>query len=777
MASSSGGAGSKTSALSRLENKYSDILDRVGRRDRDKTLEPNENYNPLARSATTHQLLSAKPKLSSSSFNASDRKERTPYRLQKNKSRYLGDSNDSGYLTTASTTNGRLANDSSHLLDDNYPLDYGSSRYRAGAHNYGNNYDHRYQDEYNPSTSRYSRTGEYASSYKPRSGLDYSNYYDGSRLGPRPRNDDFEPTATDTPSSAGARRQRAYGRNKTCESLVSAEGEAMASGRSRYEPPPDVIDTSHSTNSRNRFAHKRPQMTSVGSSTHRAPTTSNELTAEELEILNDDRSSADNAAILLALRDDGQYLEAKKYEERMRLRTELKERMNRYAQEAEKAKELQKLQEEQEKSLKEQVEEHEKELAAKQTVADTVVAPAKKPDTTTSTHNTTTENGKAPEEKAKAKKSRNKKVTTENTDDTTEDTTTSSSDDEDEDDEDEEDDETDTSSDEDNSTKENTTTINNVKTPATTTTSTTSTTTTKPSALVDTTTKSKDQTDANGTNQHNTTADKNNNDLSKYRPQPIPTNNSSTAGLMHSSSSGALAFGGISERLGTTGASASTRTQKPYSGATSRTAAVLSEFENSSLGSTTSSRYPATTRERYALGEITYKPSNHYDPYTSAYTSSSGSRRTGAGLASSSTASSSYQRQQLAAYQQLQQQQQQHYQQNMLTKSATASSLFHRSRIPKTYSSFVRSLFYLIEMFFQFSCVLSFMRSTVLAQRKHTTIRLLSMHAARRNVLLFSEYYGYFFFLFSTFSLQMTVIITTTTKKLHYASINHYYLL
>ncbi|XP_073816830.1 CDC like kinase darkener of apricot isoform X10 [Musca autumnalis] len=689
VASTSGGAGSKISALSRLENKYSDILDRVGRRDRDKTLEPNENYNPLARSATTHQLLSAnKPKLSSSSFNAADRKERTPYRLQKNRSRYLGDSNDSGYLTTASTTNGRLANDSSTLLDDNYPLDYGSSRYRAGAHNYGNNYDHRYQDEYNPSTSRYSRTGEYASSYKPRSGLDYSNYYDGSRLGPRSRNDDYDPAAsTDTSTSAaGARRQRAYGRNKTCESLVSAEGEAMASGRSRYEPPPDVIDTSHSTNSRNRFAHKRPQMTSVGSSTHRAPTTSNELTAEELEILNDDRSSADNAAILLALRDDGQYLEAKKYEERMRLRTELKDRMNRYAQEAEKAKELQKLQEDQEKSLKEQVEKHEKDLAAKQTVSDTAVvaSTAKKPDTTNTTHNTT-ENGKVTEEKAKAKKSRNKKVTIQNTDDTKEDNTTSSSNEEDEDDED--DDETDTSSDDNNSTKENIT--NSVKPTATTTN------TTNPSDTISSSnTTTKDQTDANNTNNNkHTTADKNNNDLSKYRPQPMPTTTTtnSTAGLMHSSSSGALAFGGISERLGAAG---NTRTQKPYSGATSRTAAVLSEFENSpstttATSSTTSSRYPATTRERYALGEITYKPSNHYDPYTSAYTSG-GSRRTGA-LGSSTAAtggvSSAYQRQQLAAYQQLQQQQQ-HYQQNMLTKSATASSLFHRSRIPKTYSSF-----------------------------------------------------------------------------------------
>lgn len=696
MASTSGAGGSKISALSRLENKYSDILDRVGRRDRDKTLEPNENYNPLARSATTHQLLSAKPKLSSNSFNAADRKERTPYRLQKNKSRYLGDSNDSGYLTTASTTNGRGHDTAtSTLLDDNYPLDYGSSRYRAGAHNYGNNYDHRYQDEYNPSTSRYNRTGEYASSYKPRSGLDYSNYYDGSRLGPRGRQDDYLDTTAS--SSSGGRRQKSYGRNKTCDSLVSAEGEILAGGRPRYEPPPDVTDTSHShlTNSRNRFAHKRPQMSSVGSSTHRtdgtsSSHTSNELTAEELEILNDDRSSADNAAILLALRDDGQYLEAKKFEERMRTRTELKERMTRYAQEAEKAKELKKLQEEQDKSLQEQVEKHAKELAGKQTVTDTTAAVSvsvKKPEE---------QNGTLEEEKTKStkKSARTKKVTTQNTEDTDD---TSSSDEEEEDD----DEETETSSD-DNSTKENNT--NKTNTATSTVPDTTSSTSTKANATATTSiTSTKDNTDSNTTSSTNN-HDKNNNDLSKYRPQPIPkTNTTSTstsaanAGLMHSSSSGALAFGGISERLG---ASNTTRTQKPYSGATSRTAAVLSEFENSS-------RYPTTgTRaDRYGLGDLSYKPSNHYDPYTSAYsTAASSSRRAGAAAAASG---SSYQRQQLAAYQQQLQQQQHHYQQqNMLMKSATSSSLFHRSRIPKTYSSFVRSLYSIEFLFVSTFCIL-----------------------------------------------------------------------
>ncbi|KAM7362466.1 CDC like kinase darkener of apricot isoform 5-T5 [Cochliomyia hominivorax] len=675
-----------SSAVSRLENKYSDILGRRKHDDHDKTLEPDENLNPLGRSATTHQLLAVKPKLSSSSFNAADRKERTPYRLQKNKSRYLGDSNDSGYLTTtSSSTNGRTAGTDLALLDDNYPLDYGSSRYRTGARNYGTHYDHRYHDEYDPSTSRYGRQGEYASSYKPRSGLDYSNYYDGSRLG-GPHSSRYDTndtsvsnsTASSNISASGERRQRAYGRNKTCESLVSAAGEASASGRPRYEPPPDeFIDrNSHALNSRNRFAHKRPEVTSVGSSTHRSAS-SNKLTEEELEILNDDRSSADNAAILIALRDDGQYLEAKKFEERMRKRTELKERMARYAQEAEKAKELQKAQEEKEKELeKERERKREEEKARKQDANNNNTDIANKE----AVKDTIECNGLKEEDMPK-KKLRSKKVTNETN---TTDSSTSS--------EEEDEEESETSSDDNtqSSTKASKPTTTTITTTTQNSTTTTNTSTTSKSLLD--ASKSKDQTDAKAnlptsssttSSTSNTSRFLNNekisNDLSKYRPQPLikPSNtSSSSSSLMHSSSSGALAFGGISERLGLSGTS-TTRQQKPYANAAvSRTAAVLSEFENSAP----STRYPAT-RDHYL---DSYKSSYLYDPYTSAYGPSSCSRRpTATGASGASSTLTAYQRQQLQAYQQ-----QQHYQQHQLSKSATSSSLFHRSRIPKTYSSF-----------------------------------------------------------------------------------------
>lgn len=73
------------STISRLESKYSDILDRVAKRkqkqaqereDRDKTLEPDYRPSPLMKSQTTANVLK------------SDKKERTPFRLDRNKGKY-----------------------------------------------------------------------------------------------------------------------------------------------------------------------------------------------------------------------------------------------------------------------------------------------------------------------------------------------------------------------------------------------------------------------------------------------------------------------------------------------------------------------------------------------------------------------------------------------------------------------------------------------------------------------------------------------------------------
>lgn len=75
-----------TSTISRLESKYSDALGRVARRrqeedDREKTLEPERPYvNPISRSATTVML--------GDKALAAYQKERTPYKLGRNRSRY-----------------------------------------------------------------------------------------------------------------------------------------------------------------------------------------------------------------------------------------------------------------------------------------------------------------------------------------------------------------------------------------------------------------------------------------------------------------------------------------------------------------------------------------------------------------------------------------------------------------------------------------------------------------------------------------------------------------
>ncbi|XP_022210745.2 probable serine/threonine-protein kinase dyrk2 isoform X2 [Drosophila obscura] len=619
--STAGSGVGKQSAISRLENKYSDILERTaGRRrheeDRDKTLEPDDYgaSSGLMRSATAHQL--AKSKLSSSSFNAADRKERTPYRTRAQRQRvgYMADSNDSGYLTSGN-----------RLLDDNYPVDY-SSRY----------------------------------DYHDALRLGGASGYPSSRYGRRGGGEE-EPTATAAPF--GGRTSRAYGRNKTNENLLAAE--IMESGRQAAAASME----DRPLNSRNRFAHRRKEQPPP------------ELTAEEREILADDRSSEDNAAILMLLREDNQFLEAKKFEERMRKRRELRERVKREEEAAAEAKKT-----EAAAALEQEAIAKAKEAAATAAAAAAVAAAVLEV---------------PKEEAAPKKKSRSKKVTTDDSDDGD---SGSSSTSESSSDEVDGDTETESTTDSATGVKLTHTTCNTAissttdkaNTPPPT--SVNGTTRTTPPLATTTTTPSTSTSGPLSTNNHSlphtaaaaaaapTTAtaqaaaatvgssitnksrflplhssDRNNNDLSKYKP----TSNL----LTHSSSSGALAFGGIGARLA---AADARRQQQRYQGASSRTAAVLSEFDRykPSLGSVSGSSYLP-------------------DPYGS----SSSSRRTN-GLASGS---SLYQRPHLDAYHQqqqqqssasshyLQQQQQDHY---LLSKSATSSALFHRSRIPKTLSTF-----------------------------------------------------------------------------------------
>lgn len=140
-----------SSTISRLESKYSDALGRVARRrqeedDREKTLEPERPYvNPISRSATTVML--------GDKALSGYQKERTPYKLGRNRNKYDIE------------TNFKPRSELSLLQDSN--------RYKP-------------KHEYDPIRRKdtlydaYSRNGRYNNhlSHRSRPTMDYG-YYDG----------------------------------------------------------------------------------------------------------------------------------------------------------------------------------------------------------------------------------------------------------------------------------------------------------------------------------------------------------------------------------------------------------------------------------------------------------------------------------------------------------------------------------------------------------------------------------------------------------------------
>lgn len=582
--------------------------------------------------------------MSSGSFNAVDRKERTPYRLGRTKAnRYLGDSNDSGYVTS---TNGSTRGEHATLLDENYPLDYGGSRYRR-------NYEiprHRLENYealkaggamgYVPGSSRCGRGAEYAAGYNARSYRSrdvYDDYGNGGGAGG---------------GSLRNNRPRTYGRNKTSENLMPSAVETVSGAHSSFRSDYEDYGV---PNSRNRFAHRRRD-----NMTQRLPTRREELTDEDREILNDERSSADNAAILLLLKEDNQYLEARKFEERMRRRKELQERVVRYAQEdaavaaAEKIKLAKKSENDAETEKTEANTSKQEANVDNMGEGSNAVSATQK---TTSSHRkvaspitdrySSSESGS---EESDSSSQGDKVITTSTVTNT--------------------------------NTISTTTAVKDPQGDAKVAIATNLSTSKEPlsQATYTSTPSSTSASDSSATVLH---ADRNNNDLSKYRPA-AGTSFKST-GLMHSSSSGALAFGGISERLATG------RSQRYQPATSSRTAALLSDV--GAIGPTAGSSSSLYQQNKNLLSD-SYKSSYLFDPYYSngcaGGSSAAGSRRTGAAVGLSSSFSA-YQRQQMRAYQQHQQQQLHQYQQHqhMLSKSATSAALFQRSRIPKTLSAFV----------------------------------------------------------------------------------------
>lgn len=270
-----------------MESKYSDVLDRFARRrrrqdasdiagvDRDKTLEPDDEngegasgLNPLMKSATTSHigLFNNSRLKNSGSSSTSDRKERTPFRLTKNKtSRYLVDAD------------GR---DTTHYRTRYYEPG-GSGRYREHA-----------------PESRYNRSDK--ENYKSR----------------------YDPEALSTDLSSTTRRQRTYGRTKTLTDLLNGDDNNASTS---------YPSTSTATPQVNRFDTNNRK--SLGTALQRNRTNAYLYDADpnNIQFDDEDRSSADNAAIIAALREDNNETAANAFAERIEKRKTIKNMLIKYA--------------------------------------------------------------------------------------------------------------------------------------------------------------------------------------------------------------------------------------------------------------------------------------------------------------------------------------------------------------------------------------------------------------------------------------------------------------
>lgn len=152
MAKTTGQKAAPQSTISRLESKYSDILDRVAKRkqrqqqekdDRDKTIEPDYRSNmpaPLMKSQTTANV--------TRSDKIQPPKERTPFRFDRNKSKYSSDVDvkiKRSELIGLSTNNNANA---SNYHDSYTKMKSNDSGYYDGYRGYGK--ENIYKSKYDP---------------------------------------------------------------------------------------------------------------------------------------------------------------------------------------------------------------------------------------------------------------------------------------------------------------------------------------------------------------------------------------------------------------------------------------------------------------------------------------------------------------------------------------------------------------------------------------------------------------------------------------------------
>lgn len=135
------------STISRLESKYSDILDRVAKRkqkqqqekeDRDKTLEPDDHRPaPLMKSQTTANVLKT-----------FEKKERTPFRYDRNKNKYASDASLKIKQSELVGLNELISNGSKHQ-DTSVKLKSSDSGYYDGGYR-GYGKENIYKSKYDP---------------------------------------------------------------------------------------------------------------------------------------------------------------------------------------------------------------------------------------------------------------------------------------------------------------------------------------------------------------------------------------------------------------------------------------------------------------------------------------------------------------------------------------------------------------------------------------------------------------------------------------------------
>ena len=152
-------AGQKSAApqttISRLESKYSDILDRVAKRkqrqqqekekeDRDKTIEPEYRPAPLMKSQTTANITKPDKPFSSST------KDRTPFRLDRNNSKYASEVDVKMKRSDLIGLSGSSSNATNyHDGHDSYTkMNSNDSGYYDGYRNYGK--ENIYKSKYDP---------------------------------------------------------------------------------------------------------------------------------------------------------------------------------------------------------------------------------------------------------------------------------------------------------------------------------------------------------------------------------------------------------------------------------------------------------------------------------------------------------------------------------------------------------------------------------------------------------------------------------------------------